>query len=75
MFQTLQKKLTFLYTHYGNHSTVILIICFFYMKSSVEARYKTQFSSIFLTISNGFQIQKPFLQIPGSPKWNWIINW
>lgn len=41
MFQNLQKKLTFLYTlTTGAILTVILIICFFYMKSSMEARYK-----------------------------------
>ena len=35
MFQTLQKKLTFLYTlTTGTILTVILIICFFYMKRS-----------------------------------------
>lgn len=61
MFQTLQKKLTFLYTlTTGTILTVILIICFFYMKSSVEARYKAQFSSIFLTISNRFQTEAFF---------------
>lgn len=61
MFQTLQKKLTFLYTlTTGAILTVILIICFFYMKSSVEARYKAQFSSIFLTISNRFQTESFF---------------
>ena len=48
MFQNLQKKLTFLYTlTTGAILTVILIICFFYMKSSMEARYKAQFSSVF----------------------------
>ena len=61
MFQNLQKKLTFLYTlTTGAILTVILIICFFYMKSSMEARYKAQFSSVFLNISNRFQTEAFF---------------
>ena len=61
MFKKLQKKLTFLYTlTTGTILTVILIICFFYMKTAVEARYKAEFSDIFLTISNRFQTESFF---------------
>lgn len=61
MFKKLQKKLTFLYTlTTGTILTVILIICFFYMKTAVETRYKAEFSDIFLTISNRFQTESFF---------------
>ena len=61
MFKKLQKKLTFLYTlTTGTILTVILIICFFYMKTAVEARYRAEFSDLFLTISNRFQTESFF---------------
>ena len=56
MFKKLQKKLTFLYTlTTGTILTVILIICFFYMKTAVEARYKAEFSDIFSQYPIGFK--------------------
>ena len=61
MFRNLQKKLTIFYTlTTGAILTVILIICFFYMEASMESRYKSQFSSVFLTISNRFQTEAFF---------------
>ncbi len=61
MFRNLQKKLTLFYTlTTGAILTVILIICFFYMEASMESRYKSQFSSVFLTISNRFQTEAFF---------------
>ena len=61
MFKKLQKKLTFLYTlTTATILTVILIICFFYMKTAVEARYRAEFSDLFLTISNRFQTESFF---------------
>ena len=61
MFRTLQKKLTFLYTiTTGTILTVILIVCFFYMKTSVESRYQSQFSDLFFTISNRFRTETFF---------------
>lgn len=61
MIKNLQKQLTLLYTlTTGAILSVILLVCFFYMQGSLNARYESEFSSIFLNISNRFQTDSYF---------------
>lgn len=58
MFHKLQKRLTLLYTiTTGGILTAVLLVCFFYMKSSLEAKNEALFTSLFLGISGIFQTE------------------
>lgn len=60
-FPAVQKRLSLFYTLMtGLILSVILLVCFFYMRGAVESRNNALFSSLFLNISSRFQSESFF---------------